>query len=156
MHPEIEAALRKHNVAYTEHAHTSYSVQINTPMDFANALGYTLERITKSVFVRSVNREKYAMVVCSINKKINFVQLATHLACKKVEVATKDELEQLVGYPVNGVAPIGLKNIPVIMDSALLNHETVLIGGGVAKVEIELSPLSLQLVSEASLLSITL
>jgi Cys-tRNA(Pro)/Cys-tRNA(Cys) deacylase len=156
MHPEIEIALKQYNSRYKEHLHTSYNTEINNPADFANALGYTIERITKSVLIRSTDRKKFAMAVCSVNKKFNFPELAKHMTCKKVEVASKEELNQLVGYPVNGVCPIGLRDIPVFMDSTLLTFETVLVGGGIPKTEIEIYPLDLQRISEATILSIIL
>jgi prolyl-tRNA editing enzyme YbaK/EbsC (Cys-tRNA(Pro) deacylase) len=42
------------------------------------------------------------------------------------------------------------------MDSTLLKFETVLVGGGVPKTEIEIYPLDLQRISEATILSIIL
>ena len=156
MHSEIEIAIKQYNSRYKEHLHTSYNTEINNPADFANALGYTIERITKSVLICSTDRKKFAMAVCSVNKKFNFPELAKHMTCKKVEVASKEELNQLVGYPVNGVCPIGLRDIPVFMDSTLLKFETVLVGGGVPKTEIEIYPSDLQKISEATILSILL
>ncbi len=156
MHPAIESALETRNVSYKKHMYASFNTEINSPMDFAEALGYDIKRITKSVFIRSVNREKYAMAVCSIDEKLNFPLLADQLACKKLEVASKEELQQLVGYPSTGVAPIGLKNIPVFMDSALFKFDTVLVGAGMPKVEIEISPSDLQITSQAKILTITI
>jgi Cys-tRNA(Pro)/Cys-tRNA(Cys) deacylase len=102
MHPNVHAALESAKVFYITHLHTSYKRPINSPADFALALGYDIGRITKSVFVRSTDKEKYAMAVCSIDKRLNFQILARQLVCKKVEVAGKDELQQLVGYPQTG------------------------------------------------------
>lgn len=61
------------------------------------------------------------MAVCSVNKKLNFAELAKHLSSKKVEVASKEDLNQLVGYPINGISPVGLDNIPVLLITSYLS-----------------------------------
>jgi Cys-tRNA(Pro)/Cys-tRNA(Cys) deacylase len=156
MHPNVHAALESGKISYINHLHTSYNTPINSPADFALALGYDIGRITKSVFVRSTDKEKYAMAVCSIDKKLNFQILARQLACNKVEVAGKDELQQLVGYPQTGVSPLGLINIPVYLDEGLLCFKTILIGAGIAGEEIELSPRDLLQACGATLLNMLL
>ena len=158
MHPNVRFALDAGNIVYTLHLHTSFNRPINTPIDFAQALGYPIQRITKSVFIRSVDKQKYAMAVCSVDRKLNFPLLATHLACNKVEVASKDELHQWVGYAPTGVTPIGLQvhNLPIFMDRSLLHLPTVLTGAGVPAQEIELAPADFQKLTNAVLLDITL
>ena len=157
MHPKVSKVLIENRITYREVRHDSFSFPITSPMDFANALGYSLDRITKSVFLRSKSKDKYVMAVCSMSRKLNFAQLATLAGVAKLEVAEKQELADKVGYPINGVCPIGLSpGIQVFIDDALLAHPTVLIGSGEAAVEVELSPADLVTVSEARSVTITL
>jgi len=157
MHPKVSKVLIENGITYREVRHDSFSFSITSPMDFANALGYSLDRITKSVFLRSKSKDKYVMAVCSMSQKLNFAQLATLAGVAKLEVAEKQELAEKVGYPINGVCPIGLSpGIPVFIDDALLAFPTVLVGSGEAAVEIELSPADLVEISKATLANISL
>ncbi|MDB5156757.1 MAG: hypothetical protein JWR50_1464 [Mucilaginibacter sp.] len=121
MHPKVSKVLIENGITYREVRHDSFSFAITSPMDFANALGYSLDRITKSVFLRSKLKDKYVMAVCSMSRKLNFAQLATLAGVAKLEVAEKQELADKVGYPINGVCSIGLSpEIQVFIDVALL------------------------------------
>lgn len=155
MHVNVQSALNSNKVTFKRHLHADFNMEIKSPVDFANVLGYDIKRITKSVFVSSANKEKYAIAVCSADKKLNFRILATALDCRKVEVASKEELQQLIGYPPNGVAPIGLNNIPVYVDIKLLDFESILTGAGTTGEEIEISPYDLQKISRGIVLTIT-
>jgi Cys-tRNA(Pro)/Cys-tRNA(Cys) deacylase len=152
MHPNVQKVLDESRIAYSEVRHDSFNAPINSPLDFARVLNYDLERITKSVFLRTKTKEQYVMAVCSINQKLNLPELALLLNSGKLEVADKQELADQVGYPPNGVCAIGLNpDIAVFMDDVLLSFPTVLIGSGEAAVEIELAPADLLKASHARL-----
>lgn len=140
MHINVKTTLETAKVPYKVYKHAELPGLIKSPADFSKAIGYSLDRITKSLFVRSVNKDKYAIVVCPMNRNINFDVIAKALSCPRVEVASKDELNIKVGYPPNGVSPIGAKDIPVFVEKSLLNYETLLLGAGEAGVEVEISP----------------
>ena len=157
MHPQVYKVLQDNGIIYREVRHDSFSLPIKSPVDFANALNYELDRITKSVFLRSKQKDKYIMAVCSMSKKLDFAHLAILAGVTKLEVAEKQELADKVGYPINGVCSIGLSHdIQVFIDELLVEFPTVLVGSGEAAVEIELSPVDLTTISKASLTNITL
>lgn len=140
MHKNVKDSLEKAGVEYKIHKHAELPIPIKSPNDFARAIGYGLDRITKSLFVRSQNKDKYAVVVCPMNKNINFTIIATELACTRVEVASKDELQSMICYPPNGVSPIGIGNFPVFIDESLMKFETIVMGAGETGVEVEIAP----------------
>ncbi|MBO9619955.1 MAG: YbaK/EbsC family protein [Niabella sp.] len=151
MHPNVYTVLHDNNIPHQEIRHDSFSTPINSPVDFANAVNYELSRITKSVFLRSKQKDKYIMAVCSMGKKIDFARLAALAGVTKLEVAEKQELADKIGYPVNGVCSIGISpDIPIFIDKALTSFPTILIGSGEAAVEIELSPAALVTLSKAT------
>lgn len=157
MNPKIENSLNANKTVYREIKHNSFALPIKSPFDFAKALDYEIERITKSVFLRSKAKDKYVMAVCSCNKKLNLPQLALLAQVNKLEVADQQELSSLVNYPIYGVSSIGLSpDIQVFMDDSLLNFTTVLAGSGETAVEIELSPKDLSTLSNATLATISL
>lgn len=157
MHTKIKTILQENQTVYQEVRHDAFNVTIKSPYDFAQALNYEADRITKSVFLRSKSRDSYIMAVGSCSKKFDLPKLCLLAGINKLEVADKEELDRLVGYPVYGVSSIGLSpDIQVFMDEALLNFKTVLAGSGETAVEIELSPADLSTLSNAVVTGITL
>ena len=151
MHPKIAEALAGTDRAYKEYRHADFAGPIKTAADFAAQLKYDLDRISKSLFVRCAGGSLYAMVVVPTRKKVDFSRLAAQLRCKRVEVAPAADLHSLTGYPPKGVSPIGIAaGIPVVIDDSLFAYDTILVGGGEAGVEIELSPADLLSITSAS------
>lgn len=153
MHKNVAEALKTSGKAYKIHKHADLPKTIKSPKDFAKALGYELNRITKSLFVRSTSGEKYAVVVCPMNKNIDLPVIAESLDCRRVEVARREELKNKIGYPPNGVTPIGVQGFPVFLDESLLKLETILLGAGQVGVEVELSPEDIQEMTSAVVLN---
>jgi Cys-tRNA(Pro)/Cys-tRNA(Cys) deacylase len=149
MHPNVLAALERAEKSWKLVSHASLSSEIRGPQDFATALGWSVDRITKTLFVKSHDGESFAMIVCPATSKVDFhlVQLALGA---RYEVASRDELSRVVGYPSNGVTPLGAPtNIPVLVDEDLLDFETVMTGAGAVGEEIEISVSDLLLITSA-------
>jgi Cys-tRNA(Pro)/Cys-tRNA(Cys) deacylase len=155
IHPRVASALEQSHTSFRIHRHIDYAPEIGSPGQFASCLGYELKRITKSLFVRCTSGEKYAVVVCSMPDKIDFAAVAGAIGCKKVEVARPHELEQKLGYPPRGVSPLGVGDVPVLVDERLFEMPTVLIGSGETGIEIEMAPADLQDVAKAVRATIT-
>lgn len=156
MHPRIQNLLTEKHISYTEHLHKSFNREIKSPSDFADALQYSQARITKSVFLRSKPDRAFAMVVCSSNARMNFYAVKELMHSEKIEVASLDDLKSIIGYPPTGVSPIAIPNhVPVFIDNALQDFESVLIGSGSVGVEIEISPKDLILLTNARMISLT-
>ena len=143
MHPRVQQALVAANVTYRVRNHADCPNPIRSPQDFAACLGYELARITKTLFCRSTKRDKYALVVAPMPTKINFPVIADAIACARVEIADRNELEAMLRYPPHGVSPLGVDGYPIFVEESLMKYPTVLIGSGMLGVEIELEPASL-------------
>jgi Cys-tRNA(Pro)/Cys-tRNA(Cys) deacylase len=156
LHKNVEAAIKNLETEYKIRDHSDYSVEIKSPRDFAEALGCPIECITKTLFLCSRDRHSYTVAVCSVDRRLDFKSVANAIGAKRVEVASSEDLQVKTGYPRNGVSPLGLAgDIAVVVDRLLLDYETILIGGGAAAVEIELSPWDLVRISGATVESIT-
>jgi Cys-tRNA(Pro)/Cys-tRNA(Cys) deacylase len=140
IHPKIEERLKQHSVEYKIQIHASFGVPIKSPADFARVLGYPIERIAKSVLLRGQSNQEFVLAVCSVNKKLNLPAIAARANSARLELATAGELLARIGYPATGVSPIGVDLMPIFFDEALLAYDTILIGGGVAGVEVEIAP----------------
>jgi Cys-tRNA(Pro)/Cys-tRNA(Cys) deacylase len=152
MHPNVQRDLERSGVAYTIRRHDDLPVNIRSPGDFAQALGYTIERITKSLLVRCQRQPLFAVVVCSTGAKVQWPVIAERLGCRRVELASAAELQEQLGYPATGVSPIGVGATPVFMDQRLLELPTILVGAGVVGVEIEIAPADLRVITQAAVL----
>lgn len=128
------------DVRYQVHRHDDQPMLIRGPQDFADALGYDISRITKSLFLRAQDGSRHAMVVCAADRRVDLRAVAQALGCRRMEVASVDELAELVGYPPKGVSPFGLPGgVDVLVDESLAGCPTVLVGGGDTGVEIEVA-----------------
>ncbi len=156
MHAKVANALTGISAPFHVHRHASFGKPITSPQDFAEAVGYPLHRITKTLFVRCRGADTRAMVVCPMGRRVDFAAVAAALGCKKVEVAPLEELRDKIGYPPNGVSPFGLNGTAVLMDEGLLEQPTILVGAGEEGVEIEISPQDLRGLTGASVLKLAL
>ena len=139
MHSRIQEILQS-NTNIRVHTHADYGV-IKSPKDFANALGYPVERITKTLFMKTEGgSSSFGLVVCSIPRKLNIPAVSTAFGCRRAEMASSEELKSALDYPQHGVSPLGAGEIPVLVDEAVFGFPTVLIGAGIAGQEIEISP----------------
>lgn len=153
LHPRVRAALQRAGVEFRIRRHADQPIPIEGPADFARALGYSLDRITKSLFLRCHCHGKYLVVVCPVDKKLALPGVARMVGCKRLELASREELAIVLGYPAHGVSPIAAGAVQVLMDEDLLRHETVLTAAGEVEVEIEIAPADLRKVSRALLFS---
>lgn len=156
MHKRIQQILDESCTPYQVISHSTLSVPIQSPQDFAQALGYDISRITKTLLLRVKNEERYCIVVASADRRIDLDKVATTIQAKRVQMADRQMLAQVLDYPSTGVSPIGTSSIPVLMDEKLMDYTSILIGAGEVAQEIEISPQDLQAVTQASLLPLTL
>lgn len=153
--PRVIQALNDAGVRYTVHRHDDFDRPIRTPNDFADALGYALSRISKTLFLKSRDQSRYYLVICGMDKRVNLHSLAAALSAGRLEMAPLSDLQERVGYPPTSVTPIAVPDIPVFIDETLLAHATVLTGAGVPRVEIELSPRDLMALCQAQAMALS-
>lgn len=155
IHPAIAQVLTEHPLPYTVHRHNDFATPIQSPTDFAEALGYAPARIAKTLFLQAGNEATFALVVCSALASVNFKQIAMTLGWKRAIFGKAETLAQVVGYPRLGVSPLGVSTLPVLFDSALLVHPTILIAAGAIGIEIEITPQDVVLLTHATVLPLT-
>lgn len=155
VHPRVRAVLDESRVPVKVHRHADQPVPIRSPRDFARALGYDIGRITKSLFVRRPGQGNYAVLVCPAHERIDLARAAEHLGVRRLEMATLPELEAFLGFSPGGVSPIGIGDIPVLLDEGLMDQRTVLVAAGEVAVEVEIDPRQLAAVTNASVLALT-
>ena len=146
--------------------HAALGKPIRSAADFAHAIGVELDRIAKTIVVglRGWPPERrmaepvgaYAAVCLPSPRKINLSAVAQTFGWLACELATTAELEKLLGVSPGGVSPLGLGQIPLIVDESLFSYGTMLVGGGAVGVDIELDPRDLVRVTNAKAASISI
>lgn len=153
VHPRVRAVLEEQEIEAVVHRHADLPQPQSGPEDVARALGYPLERITKSLFLRCRCHGAYVVVVAPVSKRVDLPLVAEHLGCRRLELASPQELSAWLGFSPGGVSPIASGGVPVVLDPDLFRFPTVLTAAGEVAVEIEVSPVDLQRVTRASVLA---
>ncbi len=95
---------------------------------------------------------RFCVATLPVNHRIEMGLLAARLCARRLTVASAAELTTLLDYPPRGVSPLGVSGIPVFMDRELEEFETVLVGSGIAGVEVEIAPRDLIAVTGATVM----
>jgi Cys-tRNA(Pro)/Cys-tRNA(Cys) deacylase len=143
-------------IDHTVRAHSELDRPIAGPSDFADALGYEPGRITKTLLTAAQSGNRFVVVVCPAPAPVDFRRVAAAAGTPRLELASSERLAAITDYPRAGVSPLGLPpDIAIVVDRALLDYPTVLIGGGVAAVEIEIAPAELVAATHAIVATVT-
>jgi Cys-tRNA(Pro)/Cys-tRNA(Cys) deacylase len=151
MHPRIIEAFKNTDLEYKIRNHANLG-SVRGPDDVAAALGYDISRITKTLFLQADGENKFFLIVAPMGNKVDLKLLAELMGVRRLKLASKEDLNDQLGYPMHGVSPLGAQDIPVYIDSSLIRHDTVLVGAGEMGQEIELSPHKLQELTNATLI----
>lgn len=140
LHPRVAASIAGTGDVII-HDHDSIGRHIHSPQDFAVAIGVPLKQITKSLFLRSKTGSGYAVAVLGMDRKLDFKAASLVAGIGRLEIGKPEELVEVIGYPRNGVSPLGLPDdIVVVIDKELRDFSTVLVGGGATGIEIQIAP----------------
>jgi Cys-tRNA(Pro)/Cys-tRNA(Cys) deacylase len=156
LHFRVHRHLESARVPYVIRDHEAATVPIDSPADFAAALGYSVGRIMKTLVCQTRSSERLVAVVCPVDLRVDFKRIARELDCGRLEVAKSEQLETVIGYPRLGVSPFGLGDeVTIALASQAMDHKTVLVGGGEVGVEVEIAPHDLQSSTDAVLIDLT-
>lgn len=120
---------------------------------FCNHYGFSLSQSANTILVasRKVDPAKYAVCVVlattrlDVNKKV-----CELLGVKKASFADAETTKQLTGMEIGGVVAVGLGNLPIYVDSAVMGQQTVVMGGGNRSSKLVLDPRELRKLSDAA------
>lgn len=112
-------------------------------LDFSDGCA-TLIFSTENGFIALMRRDD-----CKIDNK----KLKKELGVKNVRFATAEELKQVTGFEVGMVSPL-LLNIPIFIDTLVLEKETVRVGTGGNEVSLEINVKDLIRTTEARVIEV--
>lgn len=155
VHRRVRRALEAHGVQGRVVRHRDLGRPIGNPRDFAAAVGVGLERIAKALFLRS-REHRYLVLLAPVAGRLSLKVLAAELGFSRLELADVEELAAYLDYSPGGVSPIGVdEDIPVYIDSALMEEPTVFVAAGEVGVEVELAPGDLRRITRAEVRPLT-
>jgi Cys-tRNA(Pro) deacylase len=122
------AFLKKHGVAFTEHAY-AYVERGGTKAS-SEALGVDEHHVVKTLVMED-EAKKPLVVLMHGDREVSTKNLARQASRKRVESCKPDVAERHSGYQVGGTSPFGLrKAMPVFVERSILSLERIWINGG--------------------------
>jgi Cys-tRNA(Pro) deacylase len=123
---DLEAYLKNSGVwhRFVEKAETVHT------SDASRTTGIDLNRITKNL-VSKTSDGRFALLVVPGDKRVNLQAAANALNTRNVQLLGFREAEEVSGYAPGGTPSVYHKTpLHVVIDSSLLNQETLFCGGG--------------------------
>jgi len=123
---------------------------VTTSSAAAGARGSRLSQGAKAIIVKA--NEQFYHLIISASLPLDNNKLRKVLGTRRVRFATPEELSELTGCMPGAVPPFGnLFGLPVLMDNALLEEETVYFNCGSHTVSLRMSRPDLELATEAQI-----
>lgn len=126
-----------------------------TAEEAAQAIGFQVGQIAKSLIFKTRETEKPVLVIASGANRVNEKILAQQLG-EKIQRADAEFVRQTTGFVIGGVPPIGhAQPIQTFLDQDLLSYDTLWAAAGTPFAVFQLTPAQLQEISHATVLKIT-
>jgi len=108
-------------------------------IEAATALGVPADRVLKTL-VASVDG-RLVMAVVPADGELDLKRLAGVVGGRRADLVEPVEAERATGYVVGGISPLGPRRpLPVVIEAAALDHETVFVSAGRRGLQVELAP----------------
>lgn len=154
MHPLAEKVQQALNALGYSGKVQELPASTRTALEAAQALNCEIGQIVKSlVFIFSGNHQPILLLVSGKNR-VDEVKVGFVLG-DEIRKATAQEVQQITGFPIGGVPPIGhLQILPVIFDEDLLHFEIVWAAAGTSNSIFPISPTLLRDITHARVMSV--
>ncbi len=111
--------------------------------EFCNHYGYSLDESANAILLEGkAESPVYALCVVLATTRINVNKVARkRLGTRKASFASAEITKELTGMEIGGVTPVGLPvDLPIWIDSLVMETPKVIIGAGSRRAKIYLSP----------------
>lgn len=138
--PAVGSAVTGHGIV---HEVMDCPAELADTAEFCAHFGVSLEQSANTILVTSKKIEppKYAICVVlgttrlDVNKKVKEL-----LGVKRASFADGDTTTALTGMLIGGVTAIGTQGLPIYVDSAVMDQDEVVMGGGNRTSKLRLDP----------------
>ena len=148
MTPAVNAA-RRAGIPFTLHEYEHDPNAQSYGLEAAEKLGFDPARVFKTLIIE-LDGGTLAVGILPVNAMLNMKQAARALKAKRAALAERQAAERATGYIMGGISPLGQKKrLAVALDDSALGFETIYVSGGRRGLDMELSPLDLQRLTNA-------
>lgn len=131
----LAAAGIAHRVVRTERA--------GSAEEAAALQGIPMGALLRTIVVRRGD-DDYLFVLVPAGRRFDWPRLREHLGVRRMTLPDADEAKAVTGYERYTITPFGSTRAwPVIVDTTVLDHEVVSVGGGGFGINVHLSPATL-------------
>jgi prolyl-tRNA editing enzyme YbaK/EbsC (Cys-tRNA(Pro) deacylase) len=138
--PQVLRALQTHHLTYEA---MDCDPNLADTAAFCEAYGFTAEQSANTIIVASKKVEPVQYAVCvvlattrlDVNKKV-----CELMGIKKASFADGETTVQLTGMMIGGVTAVGIADLPIYVDSHVLQQPKVVMGGGNRSTKLILNP----------------
>jgi Cys-tRNA(Pro) deacylase len=110
-----------------------------SPEESAELQEIPLGALIRTLVVRR-GEDDYLFVLVPGGRRFDWPKLRSHLGVKRMTMPDAEEARSATGYERGAITPFGAtRPWPVLVDAAVLAHETVAIGGGARGVNLHLA-----------------
>jgi prolyl-tRNA editing enzyme YbaK/EbsC (Cys-tRNA(Pro) deacylase) len=129
LHPKVTEALSQYGIAAESMA---CDPSFADTASFLEKYGFTAEETCNAIIgIGKSDPPKYACCVVLANSKVDINKKFSQLIeVKRCSFASGDQTLELTGMEIGGVTPIGLPEMPIYIDSAVMENKRVVLGGG--------------------------
>jgi Cys-tRNA(Pro) deacylase len=116
----------------------------------AEAAGCRLAQIVKSLLFSLDGGGRYALVMVPGDRRADRAKVAAELGAKRAKPASPQEVLDVTGFEVGGVAPFPLRGVEAcLLERSLVTHDVVWVGAGTPQHMAVLAPADLARVTRA-------
>ena len=121
--------------------------------DAAEALGVDPGRVHKTLAATVDGR--LVLAVVPVDRELDLKRLAEALGGRRAAMADPADAERATGFVIGGMSPLGSRRpIPVVVDAAALDRETVFVSAGRRGLQVELAASDLVRLANAKVATI--
>jgi len=112
--------------------------------EVSRCLKIPLRQVAKTLLLKT-SADEFLLALCPGDRQVDLKLLAHLLNEKRVDLANRDEVHKVTGYFIGGVSPLGTRRqLPVLMDSLVLQEREISISAGKWGCQILISPQALR------------
>jgi prolyl-tRNA editing enzyme YbaK/EbsC (Cys-tRNA(Pro) deacylase) len=120
-----------------------FNASTRTAADAATAIGCTIAQIAKSLVFRTVETNRFILVIASGVNKVDEKTIGA-LVGEEIGRAGADFVRERTGFAIGGVPPIGHLTPPVaIIDEDLMRFDSIWAAAGTPNAVVQLTPAQL-------------
>lgn len=138
LHPRVKATLEKYGLHYKVF---ECDPTLADTAAFCEHYGFELSQSANTIIVAlKTNPVTFVCCVVLATTRLDVNKKLREVTGKKGSFASMDQTKEQTGMEIGGVTTIGVENMPIYVDSQVLNQKEIVLGGGNRSTKVLLDP----------------